>query len=105
LLGIEGSDVKPQLIQRNSTYEEDMRKVLQEVVSVTSDVAKIIFVVGDKKTKSGVINGGDFFSELLEHKPDTVFERSYTGSSSQIFDVINKTSRKEQIVVWDKAKW
>ena len=105
LLGIESSDVKPQLIQRTSTYEEDMRIVLQEVVKVTSDNAKIIFVVGDKKTKSGVVNGGEFFSELLQHKPSKIIERSYTGSSSQIFDVINKTSRREQIVVWDKSKW
>ena len=105
LLGIESQDVKPSLIQKASTYEEDMKLVLNELVQVTSDRAKIIFVVGDKKTKSGVINGGDFFSELLHHKPSKVFERSYTGSSSQIFDEINKTSRREQIVVWDKSQW
>lgn len=105
LLGVESAEVKPSLIQKTSTYEEDMRRVLQELVEVTSDTAKLIFVVGDKKTKAGVINGGEFFSELLHHKPDKVFERSYTGSSSQIFDEINKTSRREQIVVWDKSKW
>lgn len=105
LLGIESQDIKSALIQKASTYEEDMRLVLKEIVAVTSDDAKIIFVVGDKKTKSGVINGGDFFSELLHHKPNRVFERSYTGSSSQIFDEINKTSRREQIVVWDKSTW
>ena len=105
LLGVDSREVKPALIQKTSTYEEDMRKVLDELVKVTSDTAKLIFVVGDKKTKSGVINGGEFFSELLHHKPDKVFERSYTGSSSKIFDDINKTSRREQIVVWDKSKW
>lgn len=105
LLGVEANEVKPNLIQKTSTYEEDMRQVLNEIVKITSDDAKIIFVVGDKKTKSGIINGGDFFSELLHHKPDRVIERSYTGSSSQIFDEINKTSRREQIVVWDKSKW
>lgn len=105
LLGIETAEVKPSLIQKTSTYEDDMRRVLQELVEVTSDEAKLIFVVGDKKSKGGVINGGEFFSELLHHKPDKVFERSYTGSSSQIFDEINKTSRREQIVVWDKSKW
>ena len=105
ILGVESQDVKPSLIQKASTYEEDMRTVLNEIVKVTSEDAKIIFVVGDKKTKNGVINGGDFFSQLLHHQPDRVFERSYTGSSSQIFDEINKTSRREQIVVWDKSKW
>ena len=105
LLGVDSGEIKPSLIQRTSTYEEDMRMVLEELVAVTSDTAKLIFVVGDKKTKAGVINGGEFFSDLLHHKPDKVFERSYTGSSSQIFDDINKTSRREQIVVWDKSKW
>jgi hypothetical protein len=105
LLGVEPSLVKPSLIQRTSTYEQDMRQVLQELVQVTSENAKIIFVVGDKKTKNGVINGGEFFSELLDHKPDRIFERGYTASSSQVFDGINKTSRREQIVVWDKSKW
>ena len=105
LLGVDSGEIKPSLIQRTSTYEEDMRMVLEELVEVTSDTAKLIFVVGDKKTKTGVINGGEFFSDLLHHKPDKVFERSYTGSSSQIFDEINKTSRREQIVVWDKSKW
>lgn len=105
LLGVDSGEVKPTLIQKASTYEEDMRQVLEELVKVTSDTAKLIFVVGDKKSKAGVINGGEFFSDLLHHKPDKVFERAYTGSSSQIFDNINKTSRREQIVVWDKSKW
>jgi hypothetical protein len=105
LLGIDTGDVKPALIQKVSTYEQDMRQVLEELVAITSDNAKLIFVVGDKKTKSGVINGGEFFSDLLRQKPDRIFERSYTGSSSQIFDEINRTSRREQIVVWDKSKW
>ena len=105
LLDVDVTEVKPSLIQKTSTYEEDMRLVLEEIVKVTSDMAQIIFVVGDKKTKDGVINGGEFFSELLNHKPDRIFERSYSGSSSQVFDEMNKTSRREQIVVWDKSKW
>ena len=105
LIGVDAAEVKPNLIQKVSSYEQDMRRVLEQLVKVTSDSAKLIFVVGDKKTKSGVINGGEFFSDLLNHKPDKIFERSYTGSSSQIFDSINKTSRREQIVVWDKSKW
>lgn len=105
LLEIDPSEVKPNLIQRTSTYEADMRAVLDEVIHVTTDSAKLIFVVGDKKTRSGVINGGEFFSDLLHQKPSTIIERSYTSSSSQVFDQINKTSRKEQILVWDKSKW
>ena len=105
VLGIDSQEVKASLIQKTSTYETDMRQVLQEIVKVTSARAKIIFVVGDKKTREGVINGGEFFSELLQHKPSQIFERSYTGSSSQIFDEINRTSRREQIVVWDKEEW
>lgn len=105
LLGVDSGEVKPSLIQKSSTYEDDMRQVLEELVKITSDTAKLIFVVGDKKTKNGVVNGGEFFSNLLNHKPDKVLERSYTGSSSQIFDGINKTARREQILVWDKSKW
>jgi site-specific DNA-adenine methylase len=105
LLGIDPSNIKPNLLQKARTYEEDMRVVLNEIVRVTTDDAKIIFVVGDKKTKDGIINGGEFFSNLLEHKPSRIIERVYTGTSSQVFDTINKTSRKEQIVVWDKSQW
>jgi len=31
-----------------------------------------------------------------------VLERKYTNSSSQIFDRLNQTKRKEQIVLWEK---
>jgi 16S rRNA G966 N2-methylase RsmD len=98
-------EIKKNLIQNAKRYEEDMKKVLDEIVRVTTDDALIIFVVGDKKVGSEVINGGDFFSNLLHHKPNTVLERSYTGTSSQIFDALNKTERKEQIVIWDKKTW
>jgi len=105
LLDIERGVIKSQLIQKVTDYEEGMRKVLEELNRVTKDDALIIFVVGDKKVKGGVINGGEFFSKLLHHKPNKVIERKYTGSSSQIFDKLNKTERKEQIVIWDKSTW
>lgn len=105
LLGIERSEIKNQLIQRVADYENDMRVVLDELNRVTKDDALIIFVVGDKKIKGGVINGGEFFSNLLHHKPNKIIERKYTCSSSQIFDKLNKTERKEQIVIWDKSTW
>ena len=60
----------------------------------------MIFVVGDKKVKDKVINGGEFFNNIKG--ASYIEERTYSGSSSQVFDVLNKTQRKEQIVVWDK---
>jgi DNA modification methylase len=106
LLKINRVDVKKDLIQNAKTYREDMQTVLNELVRVTKKDSLIIFVVGDKKTNKGeVVNGGEFFSNLLHHAPTTVIERQYTGSSSQIFDKLNKTARKEQIVIWDKNTW
>jgi site-specific DNA-methyltransferase (cytosine-N4-specific) len=106
LFEIERIKIKKNLIQNSKTYEDDMRKVLDEIVKVTKKDALIIFVVGDKKMKnSEIINGGEFFSKLLKHKPNKIIERKYTGSSSQIFDKLNKTERKEQIVIWDKSTW
>ena len=105
LFGIERISIKKELIQNVKTYEEDMKKVLDELVRITREDALIIFVVGDKKVRNGVINGGDFFSNLLHHKPNKIMEREYSGSSSQIFDKLNKTKRKEQIVIWDKSTW
>lgn len=105
VMGVESSSVKELLMQKMTSYETDMKSVLSAILEVTSDDALIVFVVGDKKTRKGIINGGEFFSSMLQHDPSEVIERNYTGSSSQVFDKINKTSRKEQIVVWDKSKW
>lgn len=95
-------EIKKQLIQYVDSYKADMEAVLQELEIVTKDDALMIFVVGDKKIKGGVINGGEFFNDILE--ASYIEERSYSGTSSQVFDVLNKTDRKEQIVVWDKCK-
>lgn len=95
-------EIKKQLIQYVDSYEDDMRAVLEQLDIVTTEDALMIFVVGDKKVKGGVINGGDFFNSIKE--ASYIEERSYSGSSSQVFDVLNKTDRKEQIVVWDKCK-
>ncbi len=93
-------EIKQQLIQYVDSYGDDMKAVLDELDKVTTDNALIIFVVGDKKIKKEIINGGDFFNKI---KPASyIMERGYTGSSSQVFDVLNNTDRKEQIVVWDK---
>lgn len=105
LLGLNRIEIKKGLIQNTKTYKEDMQAVFDEIIKITSDNALIIFVVGDKKVKDEIINGGEYFSELLHHKPNLILERGYTGSSSQIFDKLNKTQRKEQIVIWDKKTW
>lgn len=92
--------VKRDLIQYADSYENDMREVLRELDIVTTDDALIIFVVGDKKVGGKVINGGEFFNNIMP--ASYIHERGYSGSASAVFDVLNKTDRKEQIVVWDK---
>ncbi len=96
------AEIKKQLIQYVDTYENDMRTVLNELDKVISDDAIMIFVVGDKKINKEIINGGDFFSSIK--KASYIEERRYSGTSSQVFDVLNNTDRKEQIVVWKKIK-
>jgi len=105
ILEMDRVEIKKGLIQTIQPYEEDMRQVLTEIDKVTKDDAQIVFVVGDKKIRNQVINGGDFFSNLFHHKPDQVIQRQYTNTSSQVFDKLNKTSRKEQIVIWNKKNW
>lgn len=102
IFGVDRNNIKKQLIQHVDTYEADMHAVLEQLDIVTTENALIIFVVGDKKVKGGTINGGDFFNNIKA--ASYIEERSYNGSSSQVFDTLNKTDRKEQIVVWDKYK-
>ena len=99
---VDRNDIKKDLIQHVDTYKEDMRQVIEELDRITTDNAIIIFVVGDKKIGKNIINGGEFFNSIKE--ASYIEERSYSGSSSQVFDVLNKTNRKEQIVVWNKEK-
>ena len=100
ILEIDRLSIKKGLIQYVDSYENDMRAVIEQLDIVTKDNSLIIFVVGDKKIKGKLINGGEFFSNIK--KPSYIEERSYCGSSSQVFDLLNNTSRKEQIVVWEK---
>ena len=99
---VDRNDIKKDLIQHVDTYKEDMRQVIEELDRITTDNAIIIFVVGDKKIGKNIINGGEIFNSIKE--ASYIEERSYSGSSSQVFDVLNKTNRKEQIVVWNKEK-
>ena len=95
-------EIKKDLIQNVSTYKDDMHRVLKELNRVTKDESLVIFIVGDRKRGKQITNGGDFFSEIWA--PSYILEREYSGTSSQVFDKLNKTKRKEQIVVWEKEE-
>ena len=99
------SKLKKSLIQSFDSYAKDMKNCFNEIKKVTSNNAVIIFVVGDKKKGNKVIKGGEFFKEIIKEKPSYVIEREYSGTASKIWDKINNTQRKEQIIVWDKSKW
>lgn len=105
ILGQDHLTIKKSLIQSTKEYSHDMDIVFKELLRVTKKTALIIFVVGDKKLNGKIINGGEFFSNILHHKPNLVIERSYSSSSSKIFDKLNNTQRKEQIVIWDRNTW
>lgn len=102
ILGYDRLRIKDILIQDFSNYKEDMRKVLLSLYDIMKPNGQVIFVVGDKKIHGKVINGAEFFNEISPFKHIQTIERSYSGTSSQIFDQLNNTSRKEQIVIWQK---
>jgi Mor family transcriptional regulator len=104
IVGINRLEIKNQLIQKFVGYESDMKIVLAEIQRVVKPGGLVIFVVGDKKVHGKVINGGEFFRNITSMKHVKSIERSYSGTSSKVFDVINKTQRKEQIVVWRNEK-
>ena len=101
IFNVDRNKIKKELIQTIDSYKADMEVVLKEIDKITKDNALIIFVVGDKKVKDKIINGGEFFNGIK--KASYIMERGYTGSSSKVFDVLNNTNRKEQIVVWEKT--
>jgi DNA modification methylase len=102
IFDVKRTAIRDALIQKFSTYEQSMKDVLDDLYLVCKPGAKIIFVVGDKKIHGEVINGAEFFNKITPFKLLEVVERSYTNSTSQVFDEINKTARKEQIIVWQK---
>jgi len=100
VLGWERQRIRGGLIQSFREYEADMNQVFSELSQVVRPGGLIVFVVGDKKIHGKVINGGDFFREFAPWKHFRTIERSYSGTSSKVFDSINKTHRREQIVMW-----
>lgn len=79
-----------------------MRIVLNKLYRVLKPGGQVIFVVGDKKIHGKMINGAEYFQAISPFKNYSVVERCYSGTSSKVFDAINKTERKEQIIIWEK---
>lgn len=102
ILGYERVQIRSRLIQSFENYKEDMKIVLDKLYNVLKPGGQTIFVVGDKKIHGKIINGADFFQAISPFNNYSVVERSYSGTSSKVFDAINKTDRKEQIIIWTK---
>ena len=103
LLEWDRANVRKGLIQNVATYEKDIRITLEQIHKVTRRNGLVVFVVGDKKMPDGTtVNGADFFNKITPFKKSYVVERTYNGTSSSVIDAINKTRRKEQIIVWEK---
>ena len=101
ILGIDRADVREGLIQRYSTYRQEMKKALRALDVVLQDESLVIFVVGDRMVHGKLIRGSDFFKGIAPWDDPYVVERRYTQTASGIWDKINTTNRKEQVIVWD----
>ncbi len=104
IIGIDRSEVRKGLIQRYSSYRRDMKQALRAIDRVARDDALIIFVVGDKKVHGRLIRGADFFMDIAPWNDPYVVERVYSSTASGIWDQINGTRRREQILVWDRSQ-
>jgi 16S rRNA G966 N2-methylase RsmD len=103
LLDINRAEIRQGLIQRYSTYREDMKKALHAIDEVLHDQSLVIFVVGDRKVHKKLIRGADFFREIAPWHDPYIVEREYTKTPSSVWDKVNMTQRKEQVIVWDLA--
>jgi len=104
ILAMDRASVREGLIQNYSTYNEDMKQALLAIDRVIHDESLVIFVVGDRKVRGKLIKGSDFFAEIAPWNHPYIVEREYTNTASRLWDKINKTKRKEQIIVWNLAK-
>ncbi len=104
ILGVDRSIIRAGLIQRYSTYKEEMTKALQAIDQVLHDESLVIFVVGDRMVRKKLIRGSDFFAEIVPWNDPYIVEREYTKTASGLWDKINITKRKEQVIVWDLAR-
>ena len=103
ILDMDRAAVRKGLIQRYSTYRDDMEKALIAIDRVVHNESLIIFVVGDRKVRGKLIRGSDFFTDIAPWDNSYIVEREYTNTASGLWDKINRTQRKEQIIVWDLA--
>jgi 16S rRNA G966 N2-methylase RsmD len=103
IFDIDRASVRKGLIQKYSTYREDMKSALTAIDRVVHDESLIIFVVGDRMVRGNLIRGSEFFTEIAPWENPYVVEREYASTASGLWDKINKTQRKEQIMVWDLA--
>ena len=104
ILAMDRTSVRAGLIQKYSTYRNDMKIAMDAIAKVVHDESLIIFVVGNRKVRGELIRGSEFFSEIAPWSSPYVVEREYTKTASDLWDMINKTQRKEQILVWDLAR-
>ena len=103
ILGIDRAEIREGLIQRYSTYKEDMTRALYAIDKALHDESLVVFVVGDRMVRKKLIRGADFFSDIAPWSNPYVVEREYTKTASAVWDSINTTQRKEQVLVWDLA--
>ncbi|MFW9793825.1 MAG: DNA adenine methylase [Candidatus Thorarchaeota archaeon] len=103
ILGLDRAAIREGLIQKFSSYKEDMQSALTSIDRVVHDESIIVFVVGNRMVRRKLIRGSDFFSEIAPWADPYIVEREYTNTASGLWDTINATKRKEQILVWDLA--
>lgn len=104
ILDVDRAEIREGLIQRYSTYKEEMTNALRAIDQVLHDESLIIFVVGDRRVRKKLVRGSDFFAEIAPWKDPYIVEREYTKTASSVWDKINITQRKEQVIVWDLAQ-
>jgi 16S rRNA G966 N2-methylase RsmD len=104
IIGMDRAEVRSGLIQRYSTYKREMKTALDAIDGVLRNDALIIFVVGDKKIHGRLVRGADFFTEIAPWDSPYVVEREYTQTASGLWDQINDTRRREQVLVWDLSE-
>jgi 16S rRNA G966 N2-methylase RsmD len=101
IIGMDRKSIRGGLIQKFSSYKEEMEKALLAIDKVVHDESLIIFVVGNRMVRRKLIRGSDLFSDISPWTDPYIVEREYTNTASGLWDNINSTKRKEQILVWD----
>ncbi|MBE0525703.1 MAG: DNA adenine methylase [Candidatus Thorarchaeota archaeon] len=84
ILDINRAEIREGLIQRYSTYQEEMMEALQAIDQVLHDESLVIFVVGDRLVRKKFIRGAEFFDNISPWKDPYIVEREYTKTASSI---------------------